>query len=58
MGKRLFVSNLKMEAPSTPKPATPKKPVYVGGVETSGDTWTDIHEAAKVHLHDKLAYHV
>ncbi|KAF9643281.1 hypothetical protein BDM02DRAFT_3104620 [Thelephora ganbajun] len=36
-----------METPSTPKSATPKKLVYAENVETSGDTWTDIHEATK-----------
>jgi len=41
-----------METPSTPKSATPKKPVYVGSVETSGDAWADIREATKVDLHD------
>lgn len=38
-----------METPSTPKPTAPKKPVYAGNVETSGDTWTDVREATKVH---------
>jgi len=36
-----------METPSTPKSTTAKKPVYVGNVESSGDTWTDIREATK-----------
>ena len=58
MGKRLFASTPEMESPSTPKSAAPKKLVHVGSVETSGDTWADIREAAKVHLHDKLPYHI
>jgi len=58
VGNRPLVT-LEMETPSTPKSAaTPKKPVYAGNVETSGDTWTDIHEAAQVRLHDKLRYRV
>jgi len=36
-----------METPSTPKSTAPKKPVYAGNVETSGDTWTDVREATK-----------
>lgn len=48
VGKRLLVIPLEMETPSTPKSVTPKKPVYTGNVETSGDTWTDIREATKV----------
>jgi len=36
-----------METPSTPKSTAPKKPVYVGNIETSGDTWTDVREATK-----------
>ena len=43
-----------METPSTPKSTTPKKPVYVGSVESSGDTWTDVREAAKVPIHNLL----
>jgi len=44
-----------METPSTPKPTAPKKPVYVGNIETSGDTWTDVREATKVHPHFKVS---
>jgi len=46
VGKLPFVTQ-EMETPSTPKSASPKKPVYVGNIETSGDTWTDIREATK-----------
>lgn len=42
------LTTLEMETPSTPKPTTPKKPVYVGNVETTGDPWTDAREATKV----------
>ena len=44
-----------METPSTPKSTAPTKPVYVGNIETSGDTWTDVREATKVHTHFKVS---
>jgi len=47
VGKWLSNTLLKMETPSTPKSATSKNPVYVGKVETSGDTWTDVCEATR-----------
>jgi len=46
-----LLATLEMETPSTPKSSTSKKPVYVGNVETTGDTWTDVREATKVQDH-------
>ena len=57
VGKCPFVT-LEMETPSTPKPVTPKKPVHVGNVETSGDAWTDVREATKARSSYRLLYRV
>jgi hypothetical protein len=40
-----------METPSTPKSTTANKPTYVGKVESTGDTWTDVRQATEVQLH-------
>lgn len=47
VGKCRIVTQ-EMETPSAPKSTNPKKPVYVGNVETTGDSWTDVREATKV----------
>ena len=46
-----LLATLEMETPSSPKSSTSNKPVYVGNVETTGDTWTDVREATKVWDH-------